>query len=39
MAACEGTCHRQASQRDGPGFERPLSGDFRPIKPLGLSCA
>jgi hypothetical protein len=29
-AACEGTCYRQANQRDRTGLERPLSGKLKP---------
>ena len=29
-AACEGTCYRQANQRDRPGLERLLSRKFKP---------
>ena len=28
--ACEGTCYRQANQRDRTGLERPLSGKLKP---------
>jgi hypothetical protein len=29
-AACEGTCYRQATQRDRPGLERPLPSKLKP---------